>query len=150
MRTRPAHPARSAEGRQTDSPGADGAPFELRIDLPFAEFRGLAFDGAPWERGTDYAVREGSTILTITAERLSVFDAGVHRVSAVFENETVEIEFLLQKPAENAAGGEAALPGAEADPSAAKPGLPAPVIAVIAIILFATGTVAMIRYRRRK
>jgi hypothetical protein len=138
--------ARTADGSLTYTLGADGAPFELRIDIPFAEFRGLAFDGAPWERGTDYAVREGSTILTITAERLSVFDAGVHRVSAVFENETVEIEFLLQKPAGNAAGGEAA-----ADPSAAEPGLPAPAIAAIALVLLvllAAGIVVILRYRR--
>jgi hypothetical protein len=61
----------------------------------------------------------------------------------------VEIEFLLQKSAGNAAGGEAALPGeAMADPSAAKFGLPAPAIAAVALVLLAAGAVAIIRYRR--
>jgi hypothetical protein len=55
-----------------------GAPLELRIDIPLPEYDSLYFDGAPWSEAGDYAVREGSTILTITAERLERCEAGLH------------------------------------------------------------------------
>jgi hypothetical protein len=78
-----------------------GAPLELRIDIPLPEYENLYFDGAPWSRGADYAVREGSTILTITAERLERCEAGLHTLSARFESETVDIVFELIKTAAN-------------------------------------------------
>jgi len=99
-----------------------GAPMELWIDVPYDEFIDLHFNGELWIDGEDYAVRPGSTIITITAERLEQCGPGMHTMLAAFTGETVEISFTLliaeaAPPAE--AGGTERVPfGAPADPDA--------------------------------
>jgi hypothetical protein len=88
-----------ANGRFYFALDGSDAPLELRIDIPFAEYESLAFDDAPWSAEDDYAVRSGSTVLTIAAERLERCAAGVHTLSARFRSETVEIVFALIKSA---------------------------------------------------
>jgi hypothetical protein len=143
--------AQEANERITFVLDGSGAPFELRIDIPLAEFRGLSFDGVPWEQGTDYTAREGSTILTIAAERLAGFAAGVHRISAVFENETVDIEFLLQKSesavADNGTGATA--PASAEDTPAKSPGAGTIAAIALAVILILAAAFAILRSRRR-
>ena len=75
-----------------------GAPFEFSIDIEFTEFIELYMSGMFWDSGSDYAVRSGSTIITISAERLARMSMGYHTISIVFLNETVEIIFDLVKP----------------------------------------------------
>ena len=75
-----------------------GAPFEISIDIAFEEFRELYMNGIFWVSGIDYTVRSGSTIITVSAERLEHMSMGYHTISAVFLNETVDIIFDLVKP----------------------------------------------------
>jgi hypothetical protein len=86
-----------------------GAPFEARIDIPLAEYEDMYFDGDLWTLGADYETREGSTILVITAEKLSGFAYGIHEISARFtEDRTVAFTFDLrgaQVPATAESGG---------------------------------------------
>jgi hypothetical protein len=87
-------------------------PFVVRIDIPMESFREMYFDGAIWTPGTDYEVRSGSTILTIPEARLESVAEGSHRISAVFDDQTVNIDFILQKASAN----EALAPTAESSP----------------------------------
>jgi hypothetical protein len=57
----------------------------------------MYFDGALWTLGADYETREGSTILVITAEKLSGFAYGMHEISARFtESRIVAFTFDLR------------------------------------------------------
>jgi hypothetical protein len=76
-----------------------GAPLQIRIDIPLAQYQNLSFDGSSWVRGLDYSVRSGSTILTVTAERLENYNTGLHTLRAYFQEQTVEIPFDLIKTA---------------------------------------------------
>jgi hypothetical protein len=132
-----------------------GAPLELRIDIPLAEYENLYFDGALWFRGGDYAVREGSTILTVTAERLERCEAGLHTLSARFESETVDIVFELIKTAANGTGpaasatGEAnAASGTDAANAANTTPPFIPIIVTIIILAALCALYAVFRHRR--
>jgi hypothetical protein len=144
---------READGSLTYALDGSGAPFELRIDIAFTEFRGLSFDGVPWERGTDYKAREGSTILTIAAERLEGYATGIHTISAVFENETVEIEFLLQKSESAVAGTDngngATAPASVEDMQAKGPGAGTIAAIALAVLLVLAAAFMLLRARRR-
>jgi hypothetical protein len=72
-------------------------PFIVRIDVPMETFREMYFDGAIWTPGTDYEVQSGSTILTIPETRLESVSEGSHKIRAVFESQSVQIEFIMQK-----------------------------------------------------
>jgi hypothetical protein len=96
-------------------------PFEVRIDILLEEFREMRFDGALWTSGADYEVRSGSTVLTIPESRLEKVAEGRHVISAVFENQTVEIAFTLNKTSVGSNGlneneAEAAFPVSESGP----------------------------------
>ncbi|MDR1321928.1 MAG: leucine-rich repeat protein [Gracilibacteraceae bacterium] len=83
----------------------DGSgPLEVRIDIPLEEFRELYCDEALWAPGADYAVRSGSTILTVPAERLAEMEGGRHVLSAVFAAQTVDIAFTLAGTPESGTG----------------------------------------------
>jgi hypothetical protein len=130
-----------------------GAPLELRIDIPLPEYENLYFDGALRSRGADYTVREGSTILTITAERLERCEAGLHTLSARFESETVDIVFELIKTAANgtAAGatGEANAAGGTDAVNAANTAPPF-ILIIAAIIILAASCVSYAVFKRRR
>jgi hypothetical protein len=122
-----------------------GAPFEIRIDIPLEEFENLYFDGALWSAGGDYALRSGSTVLTVTAERLERYDAGAHTLSAEFRSETVEIAFDLIKSAALPEALPAVLPAGE------KNNVPAAAIAAgsLVVLLAACGA-AMLNAKARR
>jgi hypothetical protein len=110
----------TADGGNTDAYAIDydgAGPFEARIDIPIEEFRELYFDGAIWARGVDYEVRSGSTILTIPEARLNRVAEGSHRISAIFDGQSVDIDFVLQRTATS----EALAPVAESVPVTAAP-----------------------------
>jgi hypothetical protein len=127
----------------------DGAgPFVVRIDIPMESFREMYFDGAIWAPGADYEVRSGSTILTIPEARLESVAEGSHRISAVFDDQTVDIDFILQKAVVN----EALTPIAEFSPItpvAIENSTPfAPMIALV--LLAITAAVIGIRVLRQR
>jgi hypothetical protein len=99
----------------------DGAgPFEVRIDISVEEFRELYFDGVIWAPGVDYEVRSGSTILTIPTARLDRVAEGSHRISAVFEGQSVNIDFVLQRTDTRGILAPISESGPITDPTAAK------------------------------
>ncbi|MDR0433753.1 MAG: leucine-rich repeat domain-containing protein, partial [Gracilibacteraceae bacterium] len=119
-----------------------GAPLELRIDIPLEEFGELYFDGALWAVGPDYAVRSGSTVLTVAAGRLERYEAGIHSFTARFAATTVEISFTLVKSAVPPA---ARLPATEENA-----GLPLPAAAALALTFLAGGAIVFTRARKAK
>ncbi|MDR1246236.1 MAG: leucine-rich repeat domain-containing protein [Clostridiales Family XIII bacterium] len=131
-----------------------GAPLELRIDIPFPEYENLYFDGAPWSLGGDYAVREGSTVLTITAERLERCEAGLHTLSARFESETVDIVFELIKTAANGTATDGSAASATGEASGANGAnaantSPPFIFIIVAIIILAALCALYALFRRR-
>ncbi|MDR2770994.1 MAG: hypothetical protein LBB57_03035, partial [Clostridiales Family XIII bacterium] len=85
--------------------------------------------------GDDYAVRSGSTVLTITAERFARYDAGAHTISAQFQAETVEIAFELVKEA--------------ATPETSAIGVPMPIMIAVAVLLFGSAAAIPVVKTRR-
>ncbi|MCL2053827.1 MAG: leucine-rich repeat domain-containing protein [Oscillospiraceae bacterium] len=77
----------------------NGTPLKVRIDIPLDEFIELYIDGTLLTRDLDYTATEGSTIIEISAERLSEFGNGSRTINAVFLNETVNITFDIILPA---------------------------------------------------
>jgi hypothetical protein len=75
-----------------------GAPLELRIDIPLADYEEFYFDGGLWAQDEDYGARSGSTVLTVAAARLERCEAGLHTIRARFLAETVEIVFREDLP----------------------------------------------------
>jgi hypothetical protein len=115
----------------------------------------MYFDGELWTPGEDYAVREGSTILVITAEKLADFAYGMHEISARFTGDrTVAFAFDLRgsapangrepgpaAPAENAANAAlAAGSGIHAAPFVA---------ALVLVLLIAAALILRARRLRR-
>jgi len=86
------------EGFYFDLDGSD-KPMELRFDFPFDDFDGLYMNGELWTLGEDYTVRAGSTIITVSAARLTLLGAGTHTLTAIFAGAPVEIVFALNAPA---------------------------------------------------
>jgi hypothetical protein len=117
-----------------------GTPLEVRIDILMEEFENLYFDGALWSAGNDYAVRSGSTILTVAADRLERYDAGIHTLSAHFLAETVEIAFELIK---GGATPETTAMGVPA--SGEDEGFPMPIAIAGIILLFGSGAAILVR-----
>ncbi|MDR1246602.1 MAG: leucine-rich repeat protein [Clostridiales Family XIII bacterium] len=158
-----------AGGLPTDENGrfyfvldGSGAPMELRIDIPLAEYEEFYFDGEPWRQGEDYGAREGSTVLTVAAARLERYDAGLHTILARFLSETVEIVFELRKPAPAQGAGAAAVTedagpnaGAATEEQPAGPtrsensDIPLPVL-VAAVLLVICGAAAILRFRKKQ
>jgi hypothetical protein len=134
-----------------------GRPFEVRVDIPFAAFEALYFDGAPWTRGADYETREGSTVLTIAAERLALLALGMHGVDARFaEGRRVAFTFDLRRaePAEGAEkDGAADASGGPAENAAATggtprlPAVPVALFAIAAVLLLAAGLILRAQLR---
>jgi hypothetical protein len=77
----------------------DDKPMELRFDFPFDDFDGLYMNGDLWLPGVDYSARAGSTIITVSAARLSRLGAGTHTLIAIFAGEPVEVVFTLNASA---------------------------------------------------
>ena len=75
-----------------------GEPMELWFDIPHDEFEGLLVNGEEWVEGIDFTARPGSTIVSITAERLMQLEAGRHIMTLVFSGEVLDVVFTLLKP----------------------------------------------------
>jgi hypothetical protein len=115
-------------------------PLEIRIDIPIENYLDLYFDNERWVRDVDYAVRSGSTILTVSETRLSAVAEGSHIIRAEFLNASVDIPFTLDKAAAPLSPLPAPVPSV---PAAAGPaGGDKPVIPMILAAIAALGAAA--------
>ena len=134
-----------------------GNPMILRIDIPFEEFEQLRMNGQAWAPGTDYSATSGSTIITIEADKLDRLDAGAHTLAAVFESETVEIAFTLNKagpvgasPSTQERAAPSAIGGGAGDiamPAQNGGALPF-IIAGVAVVVLAAAVALVVRKKR--
>jgi hypothetical protein len=115
-----------ADGLHYFTLDGSGAPFEARIDIPLAEYESMSFDGELWALGTDYQIREGSTILVIPAARLVGLPYGRHEIAAGFTGgRTVTFAFDLRDAAGPAGvGADAGAGGARAPTTSPAPSPP--------------------------
>jgi hypothetical protein len=150
--------SRDANGLYYFELDGSGRPLEARIDIPLADFEDLYFDGALWTRGADYETREGSTVLTVAAERLAGLAFGMHEIDARFaKGRTVAFAFDLRgaatPPAEDAAEISASDPSsahaASAAGSSAANDSPAAAFLLAAAVLLLAAGAFLIRARRR-
>jgi hypothetical protein len=134
--------------------GSD-APLEARIDIPLTDFADMYFDGALWTPDEDYAVREGSTIIVIAAEKLADFAYGMHEISARFtEDRTVAFAFDLRGPAPAAGSETGPVTPAEDTANAvsalaAGSGIPAAPFVIVALAIVLLIAAALIFRARR-
>lgn len=112
-----------------------GAPFQVRIDIPFDEAEGVSFDGETFIPGVDCELTAGSTVVTVAAERLERYDAGTHTLLVAFKGGELPITFDLRKPAVMV---EEPAPSTNA----------APIVLVVVLVLGAAAVVIVIRKRR--
>ena len=139
----------NAAGQFVVGPGED---LQFSVDKVLESFHDLSMDGDLLLLDEDYSAVSGSTVITITAQRLSLFAAGVHTLAAEFDDETIEIVFLL----DIATGHEALVvqpspaPIPDVKPVApVEPQTTAPWVAVMvtAVFLAAAGVVATVTWR---
>jgi hypothetical protein len=145
---------RDADGRFYFELDGSGRPFEVRIDIPLAEFQDLYFDGELWARDAEYEAREGSTVLTIAAEKLADFAYGMHEVAAHFtEDRVVLLAFELRGSAagdgETGLGADEARPAEESASADAGRALPVPALVLAALAVVLLGAFLVLRARRR-
>jgi hypothetical protein len=128
----------------------------VRIDIALAEFEDLYFDGALWTRGVDYEAREGSTALSVGADRLAAHPYGRHGIAAHFTGgRIVSFDFDLRDGRAGsgglAGGGAAGRPaegGAELQALPTYMGLSA--IMLIALTLIVAGALVTAALARRR
>ncbi|MDR1205983.1 MAG: hypothetical protein LBL26_10975, partial [Peptococcaceae bacterium] len=128
-----------------------GRPLEIRIDIALDDYEALYFDGALWTPGADYTTRSGSTVLTVTAEKLTGFAYGPHEIAAHFtDNRVITVVFDLRGPAP--AGGTAEsspLNDAADNRTAAPAGYNPAGIAALAAVVLLLAALCVTRIRRR-
>ena len=66
------------------------------VDHSFAHFTGVQFDGTTLINGTDYTVREGSTVVTLKAAFLQNRSLGAHTVTILFDNGNVQTRLTVR------------------------------------------------------
>jgi hypothetical protein len=108
-----------------------------------------------WARGPDYEAREGSTLLTVAAEKLAGFAYGAHEIVAHFtEDRIVSIAFELRgsaaKDSEAEIGRDATRTDATDAQTASNGAAPARIaVAAVALLLLAAIFVLIVRKRSR-
>lgn len=76
-------------------------PFMARFAAEPSDLTAVEVDGEKLNRGLDYTVTRGSTVITLTKNYLQTLTAGEHTLTAVFSNGVGSASFVL---AENLAG----------------------------------------------
>lgn len=124
----------------------DGLSFTS--NAAFADFQKVQVDGKDLD-ASNYAVKEGSTVVTLKASYLETLPVGKHTLAIVSDTGTAETEFTVL-----AAEGEAVDSKADDDgdkESLAKTGddsmLPITVLSILAVVSIATGVFALRRSR---
>lgn len=86
---------------KTSTPVTPDNPFMARFAAEPSDLTEVEVDGEKLNRGLDYMVTHGSTVITLTKNYLQTLTAGEHTLTAVFSNGVGSASFVL---AENLAG----------------------------------------------
>ena len=129
----------------------DGLSFTS--NAAFAGFQKVQVDGKDVD-ASNYAVKEGSTVVTLNASYLETLSAGKHTLAIVSDTGTAETEFTVVAAEKQVVDDESANDKAASDgdkESLAKTGddsmLPITVLSILAAISIATGVFALRRSR---
>ena len=129
----------------------DGLSFTS--NAAFAGFQKVQVDGKDLD-ASNYAVKEGSTVVTLNASYLETLSAGKHTLAIVSDTGTAETEFTVVAAEKQVVDDESANDKAASDSdkeSLAKTGddsmLPITVLSILAAISIATGVFALRRSR---
>ena len=129
----------------------DGLSFTS--NAAFAGFQKVQVDGKDLD-ASNYAVKEGSTVVTLNASYLETLSAGKHTLAIVSDTGTAETEFTVVAAEKQVVDDESANDKAASDgdkESLAKTGddsmLPITVLSILAAISIATGVFALRRSR---
>jgi hypothetical protein len=127
-----------------------GRPLEIHIDIALNDYEALYFDGALWTPGADYTARSGSTVLTVTAEKLAGLAYGIHEIAAHFtDNRVVTVAFDLRGPVPAGGTAESSPLSDAADNRSVAPAGYNPVgIAALAAAILLLAAVCVTRIRR--
>ena len=68
---------------------------EFTVDGAYSNFLRAEVDGKIINKGTDYTVKSGSTIITLTPEYLKTLDAGTHKLTAIYRDGSVTTSFKV-------------------------------------------------------
>ena len=119
----------------------------------FADFLKVQVDGKDVD-SSNYAVKEGSTVVTLKPSYLETLSAGKHTLAIVSDTGTAETEFTVVAAEKQAADDESANDKAASDgdkESLAKTGdgsmLPITVLSILAVASIAVGALALRRSR---
>ena len=129
----------------------DGLSFTS--NAAFADFLKVQVDGNDVD-SSNYAVKEGSTVVTLNASYLETLPAGKHTLAIVSDTGTAETEFTVVAAEKQVVDDESANDKAASDSdkeSLAKTGdasmLPITVLSILAVVSIATGVFALRRSR---
>ncbi len=129
----------------------DGLSFTS--NAAFADFQKVQVDGKDLD-ASNYAVKEGSTVVTLNASYLETLPVGKHTLAIVSDTGTAETEFTVVAAEKQVVDDESANDKAASDgdkESLAKTGddsmLPITVLSILAAISIATGVFALRRSR---
>ena len=86
---------------KTSTPVTPDNPFMARFAAEPSDLTEVEVDGEKLNRGLDYTVTHGSTVITLTKTYLQTLTAGEHTLTAVFSNGVGSASFVV---AENLAG----------------------------------------------
>lgn len=86
---------------KTSTPVTPDNPFMARFAAEPSELEAVEVDGEKLNRGLDYIVTRGSTIITLTKNYVQTLSAGEHTLTAEFSNSVGTASFVV---AENLAG----------------------------------------------
>lgn len=119
----------------------------------FADFLKVQVDGKDVD-SSNYAVKEGSTVVTLKPSYLETLSAGKHTLAIVSDTGTAETEFTVVAAEKQAADDESANDKAASDgdkESLAKTGdgsmLPIAILSILAVASIAVGALALRRSR---
>ena len=129
----------------------DGLSFTS--NAAFADFQKVQVDGKDLD-ASNYAVKEGSTVVTLNASYLETLSAGKHTLAIVSDTGTAETEFTVVAAEKQVVDDESANDKAASDgdkESLAKTDddsmLPITVLSILAVVSIATGMFALRRSR---
>lgn len=132
--------------------GSEGG-LSFASNAAFADFLKVQVDGKDLD-ASNYAVKEGSTIVALNASYLETLPAGKHTLAIVSDTGTAETEFTVVAAEKQPADDESANDKAASDgdkESLAKTGdgsmLPITVLSILAVTSIATGVFALRRSR---
>ena len=117
-------------------------------DTSFRHFQTFRLDGEELTPGEDYTAREGSTVVTIPAEKLETLAAGTYSLAAVFDNGTVNTKLTIAAQPEPTATPKQ--PDTPRTPKTGDESHPALWLLLMSMSLFGLGVVLRTDKKRRQ